>query len=150
MADGDRLHAGLQNFKWLVVDPVELKAGHRTSVSLYSILKGITKRLLQATLDLGVAIQRDRPSQIKLHQSQVVQAEDMIGMFMGVTHRVYQAQTLADQLLPQVGWRVDQQVAVGQAKHGATSRALVFGITAGADRTMAAQRRHPDTGSRPQ
>ena len=57
---------------------------------------------------------------------------------------------LAQQLLPQVGRRVDEQVAAGQAQGQPAARALVAGIVARAHRAAAADGRHADAGARAQ
>ena len=52
----------------------------------------------------------------------------MVGVLVRVEHGVHQADLLAQQLLAQVGRRVDQQIAVGQAQDRAAARAAFRGF----------------------
>ena len=74
----------------------------------------------------------------------------MVGVLVRVQDRVDDADSLPEELLPEVGWRVDEQVALRQADEGGAARPLVARVAAGADFAAAADRRHSDARSRSQ
>ncbi len=71
----------------------------------------------------------------------------MVGVLVRVRHRVNDPDFFSQQLLPQVGCRVDQQVPVGQAKNRAAPRALIPRMTTRADRAIASNCRNSDGSS---
>ncbi len=66
----------------------------------------------------------------------------MIGMLVREQHGVHNADALAQKLLTQVRWRVDEQIALRQTNQGSTPRAFVVWIGAGADLAWAADGGH--------
>ena len=91
-------------------------------------LERVVERLANPLLDARLAIQRHRPAQIKLHQPQIVQPEHVVRVLVRVEHGVHDADLLAQQLLPQVGRRVDQ---AGCRRAGPGSRCTACGDCAG-------------------
>ena len=83
--------------------------------------ESVVERLANPLLDRRLAIQRHRPAQVELHQPQIVEPEDVVRVLVRVQHGVDDADPLAQQLLPHVGRRVDQQVAVGQPQSRCTA-----------------------------
>ena len=73
---------------------------------------------------------------------QVVQAEQMVGVFVRVEHGVDQSDPFAEQLAAQLGRGVDEEVSAGQAQGHAASGPLVLRIGAGAGGAAAADLRH--------
>jgi len=74
----------------------------------------------------------------------------MIGMLMGVEHRMDQRYLLAKQLHAQIRWRIDQQVALRQAQDRARAGPLIARMTAGTHRTIATDARNADTRAGPE
>jgi hypothetical protein len=104
-ANGNNIRA--QHAEWFKFNAVKDKLRHGAAMQGRGILEGVVKRLSNAVLDLGLAIKRHWPTEIKLHQSQIIKAEDMVGMFMCVKHAVDQADFLAKQLSAKIGRRID-------------------------------------------
>src|SRR6185369_8292154 len=83
-------------------------------------------------------------AQIKRKQPQVVETENMVRVLMRVCDCVHDSHALAEELLTQIGRRVDEQIAFGQADQGRAPRPLIFGIAAAAYFAWAANRRDAD------
>src|SRR5262249_40840820 len=67
-----------------------------------------------------------------------------IGVVVRVEHGMDKSDLFAQQLGPQIGRSVDQQISFRQTQRQRTSHPLVLRIGAGADLTAAANTRHPD------
>ena len=78
------------------------------------LVEGVIEHPADRGLGLLLAIHRDRPAEGLGEQPGVVQAEQVVGVVMGVEDRVDLADPLAEQLEPHLGRGVDQQVAGGQ------------------------------------
>ena len=71
----------------------------------------------------------------------------MVRVLVREQHSVDNADALAQELLPQIGRRIDQQVALRQADERRAARTFVLRIGAAADFARAADRRHADARS---
>ena len=111
---------------------------------LWQVGECVIEGLAQSGFDDVRAVNGDGVPQVKLEEAEVIETEDVIGVFVGVDHRVHDADAFAKQLLAKVGGGVDQEVALGETEDGAAARPLVLGITSGADRTIAANRGDSD------
>ena len=78
-------------------------------------------------------------AQIEGKQPQVIQAENVVRVGVGERHAVYDTDPLAQQLRPQIGWCVDQQIAFRQACDGRTARPLIPRLSAATDGATAAE-----------
>src|SRR5438477_10556130 len=87
-------------------------------------------------------------AQIELKQPQIVEAKNMVGVLVREQNGVDDAHPLAQQLLPQIRRRIDEQVAFWQAKERGTSRPFIARIGAGTNFAGTADRRHADARSR--
>ena len=111
-------------------------------IGLHGRVEGVVERLADAGFDLVVAEDRQIAAEILREDPQIVEPEQMVGVLVRVDHRVDAADALAEQLHAQLGRRVDQQIALGQADDDAAARAAVARVGAGADRAVAADDRH--------
>jgi len=141
---------GAQHLERLESDGAQLELGHRARMQVFGRGEGVVERSANAIFDLRFAIEGHGPAEIKLHQPQVVQAKDMVGVSVGVDDRVDDADLLAQELLPQVGRRIDEQIPLGQAEDHAAPRAAIARIVAGAHGAVAANGRHADRSAGPQ
>ena len=96
---------------------MKLDLRHAAAIVLGFVGKGIVERLANAVFDLLLAVDRHRVAQVVGKQPQVVQAEDVVGVVVREERGVDDADLLAQQLRSQIGGRVDQQIALGQAQH---------------------------------
>jgi len=129
---------------------MELQLRYRARVRWLRVRERVAEALPNPLFHEGFAIQRHGLSQIELHDADIIQPEDMIGVLVGVHHGMNQPDPFAQQLETQVGWRVDQEIALGKTEYGRTSRAPVVWIVAAADRASAADGRHAYRGPRAQ
>src|SRR5262245_29031216 len=95
-------------------DPLESKLWHSALVRLFDVRERVVKRLADAVFDDWLAIQRNRVAQIERQQPQVVEAENVVGVLVGIEDGVNQPDFFAEKLLPQIGRRIDQQIALRQ------------------------------------
>jgi hypothetical protein len=112
--------------------------------------KGVVERFEDALLDPLVAPQGNWATQVKWEKSQVVEAKEMVGMLVREEDGVDNADPLAEQLLPQVGRRIDEQIAFWKAQEGRTAGPLVVRVVALAHLARTSERRDTGARSRPQ
>jgi hypothetical protein len=125
-----------------MIDQVEFDSGNSPHMGLHCVAKGIRKRLLNAPTNDLSAIDWHWVFQVELEESQVVKTGDMVLMFVRIDHRMQDANFFAQQLGPQIGRRIDQQVSIGQTQNGAAARSLISRMPALANATSATQCRH--------
>jgi hypothetical protein len=113
----------------------------------YFFRKRVIERLANPIFHALLAEKRHGPTQVKLHQPQVVETEDMVGMLVRVKDRVHDADLLAKQLLAQIGRGVDEQVAAGQPQNRTAPSTPVSWIWARANVAAAADHRHANAGA---
>ena len=118
--------------------------GHAAAVVFGLRREGIVERLANALFDVGFAVDRHRSAQVVREDSQVVQAEQVVGMIVRIERGMDPPDPLAQQLPTQVGGGVDQQVSAGQPQDDARPRAAVAWVAARASVAVAADHRHAD------
>src|SRR3972149_2134749 len=118
-------------------------------VALIRRVECITERTADARLDLLLAVDRQLVVEVKGEDPQVVQPEQVVGVSVSVDHRMDDADPLANQLGPQLRWRVDQQIASGKPHDGRTAGSAIFGVAAGASSAPAPDQRGTGGWSRP-
>jgi hypothetical protein len=82
-------------------------------------------------------------------KSYVVQAMQMIGVFMSVKHGMDKSDLLSKQLGTKVRSRINQQVPLRQPYNGTGPGALIARMPSGAHIATATQTRHTDARPRP-
>src|SRR4029079_4632613 len=107
----------------------------------------VIERLANPLLDRLFAVQRHRMAQVKLEQPQIIETKDVVGVLVRETPRVNNADALPQQLLPQIGWRIDEQIALRQTNQRRAARALIARVATDANVTGATDRRHADARS---
>jgi hypothetical protein len=112
---------------------MKLQLRHGASMGHGTIIKCVTERLPNDLLDPFLGIQRDWMTEIKWEQSQIVESEDVVGVGVREQHAVNDPDPLAQQLRPEIGRRIDEQVSLGQSDQCGASQPLVSRMTAGTD-----------------
>ena len=132
----DRQHALAQHGERLAGrDPLEPQPGQAADRDVVrGLVEGVGERLADHLLGLRLAIERDRAADRPGEQPGVVQAEEVVGVVMGVEDRVDLADPLAQELEPHLGRGVDQQVPAGKLQQDARPGALVAWVVRAADR----------------
>jgi hypothetical protein len=82
-----------------------------------------------------------------LHQPQIIQTKNVVGVFVRVQNRVGDADLFAQQLLSQVRWCVNQYIARRQAQYQTATSAAITRVIAGADSAVATNGWHADRGA---
>jgi hypothetical protein len=132
-------------------DVLECQLGDREMMGVgVERLERVAEGRANLPFDGRFAIQRNRPIEPVAKDPQIVEAEDMVGVAVREDGRVDHGRPLAQQLDPELGGRVDQEIAVRRVDQHAGARAVVFRIGRRADGTTAADDRHTDAGSRAQ
>lgn len=109
----DRFDLRAEDVEGIGGDAIEGQTRDGSFVSLLVRREGIIERVSKTTLDSFFTIKWQRRIEIELKESQVVEAEDVVGVLVCESDCVNDADSLAKQLLPQVGRGVDEQVACG-------------------------------------
>ncbi len=135
---------GAQGFEGPVVDAVDFNGWCRARMRLFVVRKRVRKRRSQAVLDALGTVNRNGMSKIELKKSQIIKTEQVVRVLMGIDNGVDDTNLFAQQLLAQVGGRVNEQIALGQTEYGATASPLIPGMVAPADVAIAADRGYAD------
>ena len=117
-----------------------MKVDRRRSafVRFRSIVESVIKSCPQPVINFFAAIDWDRVAQVELEQSQVVKSHHVICVLVRVNHRVRDADPFTNQLSPQIGRGVDQQVPFRQTQNRAGSRSFITRMVASASIAAAA------------
>jgi len=78
---------------------------------------------------------------------QIIDAMHMVGVSMGIKHRVHPGNSLAQSLVIQVGAGIDQDIAIVPGNQGTAACAPVAGIARTADITAAPEHGDPGAGA---
>ena len=97
-------------------------------MSFFTIDKGVVERFSDSLFDFAFAKQWHRVPQPKRKQSQVVQAKQMVGMFVRVQNRMHNPDLFSQQLCAKIRWRIDQQQSAGQVQQHGTAQTFVARI----------------------
>ena len=103
-----------EDFKRIGRDLPGDKRRNGSRVRLLAIGEGIVERVPQPFLDHRLTVQRQRVAKVELEKSQIVQPEDVVGVFMRINNRMDDPDSLAEQLEAEIGRSVDQQIPLGQ------------------------------------
>ena len=93
------------------------------------------------------AVQRQRLGAADRENPQVVDAVDVIGMFVGVEHRIEPGDPGGEELQAELGRRIDEQRRVARLEEGRAPGPAVARVARPADRAIAADHGHPERGS---
>src|SRR5215468_6213041 len=85
----------------------------------------IAKALADFALDLARAVERHGPAQQAWNRTQVIETEEMVGVVMGEEDRMHTADAFAQELQPQLGRRIDKDIAFRHAQQDSAPVALV-------------------------
>ena len=88
----------------------EFQAGDRPVVGLLPVREGVAERQTDALLHDFFAVERHRMPQVERKQPQVVEAENVVGVLVGIEDGVGDADFLPQELLPQIGRSIDKQI----------------------------------------
>lgn len=80
----DRSYRGSKYLEWLCVNRMDGDLRSCTGMRGFLVRERIAKRFSQSSFDRRVAIRRNRVSQVKLEQPQIIKAHHVIGMFVCV------------------------------------------------------------------
>lgn len=139
-----------QDFERRSVDPLKFQFRRRSWMSFFSISERIAVGLSDLRLDRFGAKQRNRMAEPERKQTQVIESEDVVSVLVGVNHRMDDSHAFANQLGPQIRWRVNEQRSARQPDQDRASRALILRIRTLADVTVASDSRYADAGARSQ
>src|SRR5262245_8600788 len=98
----------------------------------------IVKRFANPLFHQWLAIKRDGVNQVEGKQPQIIEAENVVGVLVRIDDGMNDPDSLAQQLLPQIGRSVDKQVTLWQAHDSGAACSLVARIGAGTDFTRTA------------
>ena len=130
-------------------DPSQVEQRYSAAVMRRVALEGIVERTTNAGFDLGLAVDRQGVPQVVGKQPQIVEAEDMVGMTVGIEDSLQSADLGSQELGAQIGRSVDQQHPARQAQRDGATEPLIVGVGASAGRAGAADHRdaHRSAGS---
>lgn len=147
VGDGDSLEAGAKQVETgarSLIDAMKLNTGAGGITILGT--EGVVEDAFDGTCRLIVGIEWQTLSYLKAERPQIVEAEDVIGVAVGVKNSVYVSDILADGLCMEVRAGIDQDnvTVIGKAQRGTGT--AVAGIPGrrdrrGAYRTVAPERR---------
>ena len=113
-------------------------------------VKGVTEGRPHHFFDIIRAINRQRTAEFSGEQPHIIQAEQVVRVVMRVKHGVGDGYFFAQELHPEFGRGVDEQIPGGEFQQDRTARPVVARIGRCANRTLAPDHRHPDGGAGPQ
>ncbi len=96
----------LERLGWM--DPMHRQSGRRSGVSRRDVTERIIKRALDSFRNVLFAVQGNGVAKVELKEAQIVEAKDMVGVFVGKQDCVDDANIFAQQLSPKVRRRVYQ------------------------------------------
>ena len=128
MLQTNRSHVRFERSKRLLVNGMERQLWHCALVGDGTVVKCVTERLSDMTLDIRFCVKRDGVAKVELKHSQFVEPKDMVGVGVRVQDAVNDADPFAKQLEAEVRRRVDEQVATGEPKNGSAASSLVLGL----------------------
>lgn len=140
--DGDDL--GAEDFDGASIEAMHGQLWNGSGMRLGEVGERVVEGLAESGFDDIGAVNGDGMPKVELEEAKVIESEDVIGVFVGVDHRVNDADAFAEELLAEVGGGVDQQVALREAENGAAAGALVLRIASRADGAIAANRGDSD------
>lgn len=142
--EGDGEDLGAEDFDGTSIEAMHGQLWNGSGMRLGEVGERVIEGLSEPGFhDIG-AVNGDGMPEVELEEAEVVESEDVIGVLVGVNHRVHDTDAFAEELLAQVGGGVDQEVAMREAENGATSRALIFWIASRADGAIASNRGDSD------
>lgn len=144
MLEGDEDDLGAEDFDGASIEAMHGELRNGSGVRLGEVGERVIEGLAESGFDDIGAVNGDGMAEVELEEAEVIESEDVIGVFVGVDHRVDDADAFTEQLLAEIGGGIDQQVALGEAENGATSGALVFRIASRTDGAIAANRGDSD------
>jgi hypothetical protein len=114
---------------------------------LDGLVENVGKTPEELVLGSHWAVDRHVPLRPEPKNAQIVRTVNVIGMKMGEPDRVHLADTLANQLKPQLRWRIHQELASLQGEKSAVSSPAIPGIVRRAGGTRAADHGNPEGGA---
>ena len=144
-----RNHLHPEQLEGLRGDPRKLDLRH-SATRHRQRLEGIVEGPADPPFHSLLAKRGDRPAGLKTDRPDVVETVDVVDVVVCVEDRVDPADPFPQELATEVGGRVDEERAAGQAEHDAGPRAAVPRVVAAACATAAAHHGHADTRARAQ
>jgi hypothetical protein len=96
---------------------------------------------------IGGGVEWQRLLAVPAEGAQVIEADDVVEVAVGVEHGVDRAEVFAQGLFAQVGTGIDEQGGLRGAHHGRGAGACIARVVRAADRAIAADHGHPDRGA---
>jgi hypothetical protein len=143
MLKADRDDGRSKGLEGVFTDEYRLESRSTSRMRRFNVGESVIESSVDSLANAGFTVQRYSMPQPKREQAEIVQAMNVVRMFMGEDDCINMPDPFANQLMAEVGRGVDQQIAPGEAENRGATRAVVVGVGTGANLTAATDHRYP-------